>query len=289
MLNIRNKTALGAVYIIISAFFFALMGLFVQLAGDLPSFQKSFFRNAVAAVIAFIMLLREGKGFMWHKDTLSSLILRSVFGTVGVLCNFYAIDHMVLADALMLNKLSPFFAIIFSAVLLKEKVKPFQILMVMLAFIGSLFIIKPTPELLNPASILGLTGGICAGAAYTMVRKASQLGERKTYIVFFFSAFSTVILLPFVFLTYVEMTFVQVVYLLLAGICAALGQFTITTAYSYAPANEISLYDYTQIIFSTLMSLVIFNVLPDAYSFAGYFIIISATVIMFIKNKRKMA
>ncbi len=289
MLNIRNKTVLGAVYIIISAFFFALMGLFVQLAGDLPSFQKSFFRNAVAAVIAFIMLLREGKGFMCHKDTLSSLILRSVFGTVGVLCNFYAIDHMVLADALMLNKLSPFFAIIFSAVLLKEKVKPFQILMVMLAFIGSLFIIKPTPELLNPASILGLTGGICAGAAYTMVRKASQLGERKTYIVFFFSAFSTVILLPFVFLTYVEMTFVQVLYLLLAGICAALGQFTITTAYSYAPANEISLYDYTQIIFSTLMSLVIFNVLPDAYSFLGYFIIISATVIMFIKNKRKMA
>lgn len=285
----KNNTARGAVYIILSAFFFALMGLFVQLAGDLPPFQKSFFRNAVAAVIAFIILLGEGNGFKWQKDALPSLVLRSVFGTIGVLCNFYAIDHLILSDALMLNKLSPFFAIVFSFILLKEKVKPFQFLMVALAFSGSLFIIKPTPDLLNPASIMGLIGGICAGAAYTMVRKASQIGERKSYIVFFFSTFSTVTLIPFVILTYKAMTVIQLIYLLLAGVTAALGQFTITAAYSYAPAREISLYDYTQVIFSTLMSLVFFNILPDCYSFIGYVIIILVAFIMFIKNKQEMA
>ncbi len=287
--NKRHSTIKGAIYIILSAFFFALMGLFVQLAGDLPSFQKSFFRNLIAAIIAVVILIREGGNFKWHKSALPSLLLRSVFGTIGVLCNFYAIDHLILSDALMLNKLSPFFAIVFSFLLLSEKVKFSQFMLVILAFIGSLFIIKPTPLLLNPASIIGLIGGICAGAAYTMVRKASQIGERKTYIVFFFSAFSTMILLPFVIVSYEPMTTMQLIYLILAGITAALGQFTITTAYSYAPAREISLYDYTQVIFSTIMSLIVFGTLPDILSVIGYFIIISATIIMFIKNRREMA
>ena len=98
-----NSTAKGALCLILSAFFFALMGLFVQLSGDLPSFQKSFFRNAVAALVALVILIKEGGGFKWQKDCLLPLILRAVFGTVGVLCNFYALDHMILSDALLLN------------------------------------------------------------------------------------------------------------------------------------------------------------------------------------------
>ena len=72
------------------------------------------------------------------------MILRATFGTVGILCNFYAVDHLVLSDASMLNKMSPFFVIIFSFLLLKEKMSPAQALAVAGAFIGSLFVIKPT-------------------------------------------------------------------------------------------------------------------------------------------------
>lgn len=281
-----NKTAKGASCLILSAFFFALMGLFVQLSGDLPSVQKSFFRNAVAAIVALVILIKEGGGFKWRAGSLLPLILRSVFGTVGVLCNFYALDHMILSDALMLNKLSPFFAVIFSYLVLKEKITLFQISMVILAFFGSLFIIKPTPGLLNPASIVGFLGGLGAGAAYTMVRKLTNTGERKTYIVFFFSLFSCLCLLPYLAFNYVSMDLQQTFYLIFAGICAALGQFSITAAYSYAPAREISVYDYTQIIFSTLMSLIVFGTIPDTLSIIGYVVICSATIIMFLKNKK---
>lgn len=283
----NNKTVKGAVFIIMSAFFFALMGLFVQLSGNLPSFQKSFFRNAVAAIVSGILLIKEGGGFKWKKGSLIYLILRAGFGTIGVLCNFYAIDHLILSDALMLNKLSPFFAVILSIWVLREKTSFFEIAMVCLAFIGSLFIIKPTPDLLNPASIMGFIGGLGAGAAYTMVRKLTNMGERKTYIVFFFSAFSCICLLPYLVFNYAHMTYLQLTYLIMAGVCAALGQFTITAAYSYAPAREISVYDYTQVIFSTLMSFIIFGTVPDRLSVTGYFIICSATVIMFLRNKHR--
>lgn len=283
---LRNNTVRGAVCIIMSAFFFALMGLFVQLSGDLPSFQKSFFRNLVAAVVSGVILIKDGGGFMWKKGNLPYLLMRAIFGTLGVLCNFYALDRLILSDALILNKLSPFFAVLLSAIILKEKTSPFEIAMVFLAFFGSLFVIKPTPELLNPASIMGFLGGLGAGAAYTMVRKLTEEGERKTYIVFFFSAFSCLVLLPLLIFNYAPMTAIQLIYLLLAGVAASLGQFSITAAYSYAPARKISVYDYTQIIFSTLMSLIVFGTMPDTLSVTGYVIICTATIIMFVRNKR---
>lgn len=283
----KHSTTKGAICIIFSAFFFALMGLFVQLAGDLPSIQKAVFRNAVATLVAAVMLIKDGCNFKWKKGSLPSLVLRALFGTVGVICNFYALDRLILSDALMLNKLSPFFAVIFSFLILGEKIQLFQVGMVVMAFLGSLFIIKPTPELLNPASLVGLLGGIGAGAAYTMVRKLSQQGERKTYIVFFFSLFSCVVLLPYLAKNYAPMTGIQLLYLILAGVSAALGQFTITTAYSYAPAGEISVYDYTQVIFSTILSFVVFTAIPDTFSIIGYVIICSATLLMFIKNKKE--
>ena len=112
--------------IIISAFCFAIMNTFVRLAGDLPSIQKSFFRNFVALIFAAAMLLRTEEKFSFDRKNLPYLLLRAFFGTMGILGNFYAIDHLVLADASMLNKLSPFFAILFSYFILREKTSPGQ-------------------------------------------------------------------------------------------------------------------------------------------------------------------
>ncbi len=103
----KNK---GVQFILLSAFFFAVMNLFVKLSGDLPSVQKSFFRNLVAAGVAAVILIRSHQGFGFQKKNLPLLILRSTLGTIGILCNFYAVDHLVMSDASMLSKLSPFFA-----------------------------------------------------------------------------------------------------------------------------------------------------------------------------------
>ena len=104
--------------IILSAFFFACMNVSVRLAGNLPSVEKSFFRNLVAAVFAAVILCKDHTLPKVNKKYWGPLILRCVCGTMGILCNFYAIDHLLVADASILNKLSPFFAIIFSFLLL---------------------------------------------------------------------------------------------------------------------------------------------------------------------------
>ena len=281
----EKKKQLGILYIVISAFCFALMNMFVRLSGDLPSFQKSFFRNIVALVFALIILKRDKVWFSGKKENIKYLFIRSLAGTVGVLCNFYAVDHLVLSDASMLNKMSPFFVIIFSLFVLGEKIKPTQALIVAGAFIGSLFIIRPTTSIFsNPASLVGLLGGMAAGLAYTFVRKLGEKGEKGPFVVFVFSAFSCVVLLPFVIINYQHMTGMQLMYLLLAGVSAAGGQFSITAAYFHAPAREISVYDYSQIIFAAIMGFIIFGDIPDMLSWVGYIIICSMAVIMYFYN-----
>lgn len=282
-----NKKYLGIIYIIISAFCFALMNMFVKLSGDLPSIQKSFFRNFIAMIFAAILLIKSGQGFKFKRENLGLLFMRSVFGTLGILCNFYAIDHLVLSDASMLNKMSPFFVIIFSLIFLHEKVNKIQTAAVVIAFLGSLLIIKPSFNLTEflPA-LLGFLGGVGAGAAYTAVRQLGKKGENGKLVVFFFSSFSCAVTLPFLIFQYHEMTWLQLIYLLCAGLAASGGQFSITAAYFHAPAKEISVYDYSQIIFAALIGFIVFGDIPDIYSVIGYIIICAMAVMIFIYNNK---
>lgn len=281
----KNK---GICYILLAALCFSLMSLFVRLSGDIPSMQKSFFRNFVALIFSFGILWKNHIPFRAGKGNAIWLVLRAAFGTLGLFCNFYAIDHLALSDANMLNKLSPFFAIIFSFLLLKEKVAGYQILCVITAFVGTLFILRPgLDNMVTFPALIGLLGGLGAGIAYTMVRILSERGVKGPFIVFFFSAFSCCASLPFCIFNYTPMKPWQVGYLLLAGLAASGGQFSITAAYSHAPAREISVYDYTQIIFSSLWGILFLSEFPDWMSILGYVIIFAASLTMFLKNRKK--
>ena len=265
-----NKRYKGILCIVCSAFCFALMNMFVRAAGDLPSVQKSFFRNLVALVFAVAIMRKTEIPFRCRRENLRYLIIRSVCGTMGILCNYYAIDHLVLSDASMLNKMSPFFAVIFSYFVLKERVDIPQALCVAGAFLGSLLVIKPTfSNMALVPSLIGLLGGLGAGIAYTYVRKATLNGEKGPLIVCFFSAFSCLVTLPFLVFDYHPMTLLQLVTLLGAGLSAAGGQFAITAAYSYAPAREISVYDYSQVIFAAVLGFLAFGQIPDLLSWMG--------------------
>lgn len=138
-------------------------------------------------------------------------------------------------------------------------------------------------------AFIGLLGGIGAGAAYTCVRKLSIIGEKGPCIVAFFSGFSCLVTLPFLLFDYHPMTLRQLLMLILAGSMAAGGQFSVTAAYSHAPARELSVYDYSQILFSALIGFLVLGEIPDLFSWIGYVLIIGMAVLMFLYNKKQSA
>lgn len=289
-MNIVSKRTKGILLLILSAFLFACMNMFVKLSGEeLPVFQKVFFRNAIAAIIAFIVLIKNKASMRPSvKGSAEFLIMRTLFGLAGVICNYYALEKLVLSDASILNKMSPFFAVLFSFIFIRERPRLYQWLVLGGALFGALFVIKPS--FANAAfipALVGFMGGVFAGAAYGCVRKLGLIGESNPYIVFFFSSVSTLLVTPVMIAGYVPMTLLQWVFLLSAGISAALAQFSITAAYTCAPAKEISVYDFSQIIFASLMSLIVFSQVADIYSIIGYAIIIFMAVLnYFLSNKK---
>lgn len=279
-----EKSKKGIVCIILSAFCFSLMFLFIRLSGEIPTMQKCFFRNAVAMLIAVVALVRAKQPFKIGKGNLKYLLCRAIGGTFGLICNFYATDHIAISDASMLNKLSPFFAILCSYFVLKEAAGKWDWITVLAAFCGMLLVVKPSMSMAFVPALIGALGGFGAGFAYTFVRKLGQRGENSMMIVLFFSAFSCLVTLPFFVFGYQSMTALQWVYLICTGVAAAGGQVFITKAYSYAPAKEISVYDFSIVLFTALWGFLFLGQIPDFLSVAGYVIIIGTSVLKWYKT-----
>lgn len=280
-----NSTIKGIIAILISSIGFSLMAVFFKLSGDLPVFQKSLFRNLIAMIVPIYFVLKYRAPFFGKLENQPLLILRSTLGLTGVLLNIYAIDHMVLSDADMLMKLNPFWTILLCALFLNEKARTYQIIAMIVAIGGALFIIKPSFDSDMIPALIGLLSGLFAAGAYTALR---PLGRReKSYTtVFYFSFFSTVVLIPFVIFTYEPMSLTQIIILMLSGVFATIGQFGITIAYSYAAAKDISIFVYASVIFSALLGFIIFKEVPDLLSYLGYIIIFLAGYYMFKKAQR---
>lgn len=275
---VNDKRLKGIISIMISAAGFAGMSFFVKLSGKVPVIEKAMFRNAVALVVAYIIMRREGVSFYVEKKNRLPLFLRCFFGTAGLICNFWAIGYLKLGDSSILQKMAPFFSIVMSIFILQEKPNLTSIISVLVALIGAAFVVKPGQGLLGLPALVGLLGGFCAGTAFTFVRKLGTHGVRGAQIVFYFSFISSIALLPICLLQFRPLSAEQLLFLTGAGLCAAVGQIFVTRAYSYAPAKEISVFDYSQVIFSAILGFVILGELPDIYSFIGYALIFSMAI-----------
>ena len=284
----KNNILMGIFCIIVAGFGFSLMALFIKLAGNLPSMQKGFFRNIIAVGISSIPLIKHWKSINFPKGKLSWCILisRSVFGTIGLVFNFYAITHISLADSTIIQKLSPFVILILSYIFFKEKMTKFQMMAIVIAFIGVGFIIKPSGDgFVSMGALAALLGAFCSGIAYTCVRYLGTHNVSGEFIIFFFSTLSTLLLLPYLIFDYKVMTMYQLAMLILAGASATIGQYGVTFAYKYAAAKNISVFDYSQVLFSGIFGFIFFNELPDLQSLIGYIIVISVGIILVIKSK----
>ena len=295
--------AKGIIAIIISAFGFSLMALFVRLCDDVggpvSAFQKGFFRNVVAFAIAAVVWWR---GRVWRtsdgrretregerrktRDVLRLrsyvlLVLRSLLGTAGIFAHFYALGKISIAEGLTLNKTAPFFTVLFAWLFLGERANRRQLLTLALAFRGVVLIAKPgfAGTSAFPLAI-GLLSGVCAGGAYACVRALRRHELSPSLIILFFSAFSCLASVPFMAAGLDPMTGLQVLVLLGAGVGAAIGQFGITLAYGYAAPKDIAVFDYSGILFAAAFGFLFFAQMPDLLSIAGFLAIILAAFLL---------
>lgn len=284
----------GIACIIASAFGFALMAFFVRLCddfgGSVSCFQKSLFRNFIALIIAAVVFGRGhakrhaagGECQPVSQLPLKAWLLllgRSASGIFGIFGNFYALSIIPIGEAMTLNKTAPFFAVLFSWIFLKERAGFRHFLFLMFAFVGAVLVMKPgfrPSDVETFATVCALAGGLGAGIAYTCVRELGLLKVEGSFIVLFFSAFSTLASLPFMVRGVDPMTPAQILIMLGAGCGAAVGQFGVTAAYRFAPPRDVAVFDYTNVIFTALFGFLFFSQVPDVWSVLGFALIVFA-------------
>ncbi|MGD1821984.1 MAG: DMT family transporter [Pleomorphochaeta sp.] len=283
-----NNKIKGIICVLISSFSFCTMNVFIRYSGDLPTTQKVFFRNIIAAVVAAFILYHNKEKISVKRSSIPSLLARCIFGVIAMLCNFYAVDHLLLSDVTIIAKLGPFFTIIFCYLFLKEIPKAYQIGGILVAFSGVYFVANPS---FNNGTfinyLIAICGAIGMGLAYTFLRSCLNKGESKSIIVFIFSLFSSIVCLPLLIINYHPMSTFQLLMLLGAGLSATAGQFGLTYAYYFASAKDVSIYDYSQLIWAAIYAYFLFKEPFIFSSVIGYIIITSAAVYIFIKEKRE--
>lgn len=267
------------------------MAFFVRLCddfgGEVSSFQKSFFRNVVALVIAGSIFFKRPCVFRASAGSRSigkivlPLTLRGVFGTIGIFANFYALGHIQIGEAMTLNKTAPFFTVLFSWLLMGERISLKQGAALLLAFVGAALVMKPGFRGVDAfPTACAIFGGLMAGVAYVCVHRLGRLEVDSAFVVLFFSAFSSLASLPFMVFDYCPMSAMQVLIMLGAGVGAAAGQFGVTAAYRLAEPRAIAVFDYMNVVFTALLGLFFFGQIPDLASVAGFALILIAAVRM---------
>jgi drug/metabolite transporter (DMT)-like permease len=273
----------GIIMMLLSALFFALMAAIVKDMPEYPLTQKMFFRNFLGFIFAFIMV-KKTKGSLKGNNR-KLLLLRSILGMFGVGAYFYSIQYLNLADAVIINKFAPFFVVILSAFILKEKIGKGQIIALFMAIIGAVFVTKPTLNVTVIPALIGLMAAMFAGMAYVTVSYLRKTDRPET-IVFYFTLVTSLFMMPFAFGgNWILPRDMDILKALGLGVFSTAGQILMTYGYRYADASEVSIYSYSDIIYSMIIGFLIFSEIPDYLTLTGGAIIILAGFINFYTKR----
>ncbi|TVR00364.1 MAG: DMT family transporter [Deltaproteobacteria bacterium] len=273
----------GLRYMAIGAFWFSLMSLFVRLAGaGLPSMQIVLARIVISLVLSIWMLRRAGLSPWGHNRPL--LALRGLLGFIALSCFYYALVHLPLADATVIQYMNPVFAAVLAALLLGERMRRRELLCILLSLVGVLAITRPeflAPGLgtrLPPAVVgIAVLGSVLSAGAYVAVRKLGRT-EDPLVTVFWFPFIALPLCLPIVLPMLILPTPREWLLLLAVGISTHIAQVYMTRGLQLERAGRATAVGYLQIVLAGFWGLLVLGEQPDLFFLLGTVLIVSATL-----------
>lgn len=265
---------------------FAFMAATVKLSGgQVPLMQQIFFRNFIIFLLAFFTMKKQGISFVPSKGAKKDLFFRCLFGYLGMLCVFYANRNLHLADAQILQKLSPFFITVFAVTFLEEKLTKWKAVSLCMAFMGAVVVIRPHGDFTLFPFMVAVGSAFFSALAYTLLRKLHR--EPGSRIIFYFGAFTSAASFPFMLMQYKSLSLKYWGLLILIGVFAGLGQNFVTKAYRYAPASEVSIFDYTGVVISPIIGFLLFQEKIGIRTLLGMVLIVLSGYLSFYFNRKK--
>jgi drug/metabolite transporter (DMT)-like permease len=268
------------------------MGAFAKLASEyMPSLEVVFFRNIFGVAIIGYTLYKNP---MTHKGGKPFLLFfRGFMGFSALLAYFYNIANIPLGDAVTFSKTAPIFTAIFAWAFLKEKLCASAWFAIFVGFGGIVLITQPSSIGFTKYDLLGIFSGVGAALAYTSVRELrkfydtraivlsfTMVGTIGPFLLFVLSEYIDIAELDFILGKFVMPSGVVWFYVIGLGVLGTLSQYFMTKAYGETKAGIVGAVSYTNIVFATLVGLLLGDSFPNMITILGIALIVFAGIMV---------
>ena len=282
--SLSKSFPLGVRYMLLSAAGFALMGACVKLVSTygIPVLEIIAVRALISLLISYADVKRK-KLSVWGNNK-PLLIARGLVGTIGLICVYYAVITLPLAEATLIQYLHPAFTAVIALLFLKEKVHLSTILCIVLSMIGLAALVLPDLVQSKPAElpvysvIVAVSGALASAVAYVLVRKLGQ-SEDSSVIIFYFPFIALPVAIFFPGEAFVLPGLEAFGLLILVGIFTQMGQVGLTKALQADTASKATAYSYVQVIFAVMLGWIIFAETPSSGFWIGGSLIMTGALI----------
>ncbi|MDG3086742.1 DMT family transporter [Vibrio hannami] len=291
--TLSNLFPAGVRYMVLSALGFALMSACVKYVGNygIPVFEIVAARALVSLIISYADVKRKRISVWGNNKPL--LFARGMAGTAALMCVYYSVTTLPLAEATIFQYIHPVFTAVLAVIFLKERIQISTIICIALCLLGIYFMVKPAMAEQAASNLplfsvcMAILGAFGSSVAYVIVRKLSQTEDSSVIILYF-----PMVALPVSLLLIGDDFVMPDLYiaglLILVGIFTQVGQLGLTKAMRTQAAGKASAYSYVQIVFSIVIGVVVFNEIPSNWTYLGGALIVTGALINVFGSKLKL-
>ncbi len=263
-------TARGLMLMLTASVMFGIMGAAAKQANTVLSFWETTFWRSVVTLVLVSVLIWLGRRRETHAATVGRfwLWMRGLTGTLGLLCYFFAISRIPLAQALMLNSMTPLFTTLLAALVLKERLQPAALIGLGVGLVGVYLIVDPQGGQLNIGTALGLLSSLFSAMAYVIVRRLSATHD-PWVVVWHLSAMGLILAAPGTLAAFHPLAGSLFAAVGLMGLAATVAQGTMTMAYRHLPAGTGSTAGLFTVCVGTLIGWAWFGEIPSTAALVG--------------------
>lgn len=279
----------GMFYMLLGAFFFSLMNSLLKLLSDSITINENmFFRGVTMTIFIVILIYIKSQRKMKHKHQnkkggWGKLFFRAFIGACALYTLLYNISTIPLGTSVAFAQSTPIYTAIFAFFLLKEKLTLNMIISIVVGFIGVILISNPqTANLTFINVVFGILSGVFSSLAFISIRALRGYFD-DLVIMFSFGLMSAII--GFIGIMIFQDSFSPLgirewTFIIFVGIIGTIAQYYITRAYTFAPAGVVAPIDYTRIVFSLILGIILGDTIPNIFSIGGMILIIASGILI---------
>lgn len=278
------RIPVGARYMLVSALGFALMAACVKLVASqgIPLLEIVAARSLVSLVISYVDVRRKGLSLWGTQRTL--LVARGFIGALALICVYYAVTTLPLAEATLLQYMHPAFTALLGLLLLKEGIRLPTFICMLLSIAGLIIMVEPgtltdaSPALPWFNVSIALAGAFGSAIAYVLVRRLAP-HEDASVIIFYFPLIALPLSVALLGNDFVMPSKESLVLLLLVGIFTQVGQLGLTHAMRSETAGSAAAFSYVQVVFAVALGWAVFGEEPSLWTWVGGALIVSGALV----------